>query len=58
LKSEKNYIIEGFPKNLKQALILQRRGIHAKNILLINIDDNGLQSILEPKIRHLNQNLS
>lgn len=26
-KSDKNYIIEGFPKRLSQALLLQKRGI-------------------------------
>ena len=36
-KSDKNYIIEGFPKNLNQALMLQKRGIHAKNILIVNV---------------------
>lgn len=37
-KSDKNYIIEGFPKNLSQALILQKRGIYAKNVLIINVN--------------------
>lgn len=38
VKSDKNYIIEGFPKNLSQALILQKRGIYAKNMLIINVN--------------------
>jgi adenylate kinase family enzyme len=42
-KSDKNYIIEGFPKNLRQAHILQRKGVYAKNILIININNAGLR---------------
>lgn len=38
-RSDRNYIIEGFPKNLKQALILQKNKIYVKNVLVINIDD-------------------
>lgn len=38
-RSDKNYIIEGFPKNLKEALILQKNKIYVKNVLVINIDD-------------------
>ena len=38
-KADKNYIIEGFPKNIKQAHLLQKRGIYVKNLLIINIDD-------------------
>ena len=41
-KSENNTIIEGFPKNLKQAILLQKRGISAKHVLIVNIDPEGL----------------
>lgn len=56
-KSEKNYIIEGFPKSLAQAHILQKHGIYARNILVINIDDENLHKIIEAKITNLNPGL-
>jgi adenylate kinase family enzyme len=56
-KTDKNYIIEGFPKNLRQALSLQKRGIYAKNVLVINIDDQGLSEILRKKLAQLNPKL-
>ena len=52
-KAEQNYIIEGFPKNIKQAQLLQEKGIYAKNLLLINIDDAGLREIIGRKIEQL-----
>ena len=53
-KSDKNYIIEGFPKNLKQALLLQKRGISAKHVLVVNIDSEGLNELCRVKIDALN----
>lgn len=52
-KADQNYIIEGFPKNIKQAHLLQKNGIFAKNLLIINIDDAGLREIIGSKIQLL-----
>ena len=38
-KSDRSCIIEGFPKNLSQALILQQKGIYAKNLLVVNVHE-------------------
>lgn len=57
-KTDKNYIIEGFPKNIQQAQILQKKGIYVKNLLIINIDDVGLRQLIEYKINKLNPNLN
>lgn len=50
---DKNYIIEGFPKNIKQAHLLQKKGIYVKNLLVINIDDQALGEIISHKIGQL-----
>ena len=54
VKSEKNYIIEGFPKNLRQALLLQKSKIYVQNVLIINVDDRGLYELCSEKINRLN----
>lgn len=49
-KSDKNYIIEGFPKRLSQALVLQRRGVYAKNVLIINVPLDVLRQLCTQKV--------
>jgi hypothetical protein len=34
--------------------VLQKKGIYAKNVLIINIDDRGLHEIIATKIDSLN----
>jgi adenylate kinase family enzyme len=53
-KSERNAVIEGFPKNLRQALLLQRRGVYVKNVLVINTDEEGLRALCQRKLRAFN----
>lgn len=57
-KADRNFIIEGFPKNIKQAQLLQKKGIYVKNLLIINIDDVGLRQLIEAKITKLNPTLN
>jgi adenylate kinase family enzyme len=49
-KSDKSYVIEGFPKNLSQALELQRRGVQVSNILIINVHNEGLMHLCTSKV--------
>lgn len=57
-KADKNYIIEGFPKNIQQAHLLQKKGVYVKNLLIINIDEISLRKLIENKITALNPGLN
>jgi adenylate kinase family enzyme len=57
-RADRNYIIEGFPKNLRQAHLLQQRKLSPKNLLIINVDSAGLESLIGEKVAQLNPTLS
>ncbi len=54
---ERSCIIEGFPKSLRQAHLLQEHRLSPKNLLIINVDDAGLEKLVDDKVAQLNPGL-
>jgi hypothetical protein len=55
---ERSCIIEGFPKSLRQAHLLQEHRLSPKNLLVINVDDAGLEGLVGEKVAQLNPGLT
>jgi adenylate kinase len=51
IKEKKSFILSGFPKTRIQALAMQKSGIFPDAFIILNLDENKVESYCENKFK-------